>query len=195
MRRHSQQTAGSDAPAGGGGPDQGVKQPGTLADTQPSSASDAAYLTERLILGKPPSDDAPTIENRTACARCCRSSGCCALYGAFATISLAMSIAGIVVVILLNSSLSNQDEQVRGYFLVSVQRFEKYGTLIERYTALIEKVSALTGRLQHPPTPECRPDFAPGGLVVPPADAADDPELRGPVQRGKKLLSRFCANY
>eukprot|EP01052_Picozoa_sp_SAG31_P020148 SAG31_NODE_1502_length_8080_cov_131.725849_6_plen_103_part_00 len=35
-------------------------------------------------------------------------------------------------------------EQVRGYFLVFVQLFEKYGTLIERYTALIEKVSALT---------------------------------------------------
>eukprot|EP01052_Picozoa_sp_SAG31_P035523 SAG31_NODE_4300_length_3371_cov_8.759780_1_plen_143_part_10 len=33
--------------------------------------------------------------------------------------------------------------QVRGYFLVFVQLFEKYGTLIERYTALIEKVSAL----------------------------------------------------
>eukprot|EP01052_Picozoa_sp_SAG31_P003925 SAG31_NODE_155_length_22130_cov_9.540098_26_plen_63_part_00 len=31
--------------------------------------------------------------------------------------------------------------QVRGYFLVFVQLFEKYGTLIERYTALIEKVS------------------------------------------------------
>ena len=34
--------------------------------------------------------------------------------------------------------------KVRGYFLVFVQLFEKYGTLIERYTALIEKVSALT---------------------------------------------------
>eukprot|EP01052_Picozoa_sp_SAG31_P061129 SAG31_NODE_20235_length_580_cov_1.216216_1_plen_88_part_10 len=33
--------------------------------------------------------------------------------------------------------------EVRGYFLVFVQLFEKYGTLIERYTALIEKVSAL----------------------------------------------------
>eukprot|EP01052_Picozoa_sp_SAG31_P048278 SAG31_NODE_10029_length_1193_cov_2.914991_1_plen_313_part_01 len=32
--------------------------------------------------------------------------------------------------------------KVRGYFLVFVQPFEKYGTLIERYTALIEKVSA-----------------------------------------------------
>eukprot|EP01052_Picozoa_sp_SAG31_P051721 SAG31_NODE_12418_length_943_cov_1.648104_2_plen_108_part_00 len=32
--------------------------------------------------------------------------------------------------------------QVRGYFLVFVQLFEKYGTLIDRYTALIEKVSA-----------------------------------------------------
>ena len=31
--------------------------------------------------------------------------------------------------------------QVRGYFLVFVQLFEKYGALIERYTALIEKVS------------------------------------------------------
>eukprot|EP01052_Picozoa_sp_SAG31_P012628 SAG31_NODE_743_length_12418_cov_3.780908_4_plen_101_part_00 len=32
--------------------------------------------------------------------------------------------------------------KVRGHFLVFVQLFEKYGTLIERYTALIEKVSA-----------------------------------------------------
>eukprot|EP01052_Picozoa_sp_SAG31_P051050 SAG31_NODE_11941_length_983_cov_1.360860_1_plen_169_part_10 len=34
---------------------------------------------------------------------------------------------------------------VRGYFLVFVQLFEKYGTSIERHTALIEKVSALIG--------------------------------------------------
>eukprot|EP01052_Picozoa_sp_SAG31_P019450 SAG31_NODE_1417_length_8440_cov_7.706510_4_plen_248_part_00 len=33
--------------------------------------------------------------------------------------------------------------KVRGYFLVFVQLFEKYGTSIERYTALIERVSAL----------------------------------------------------
>eukprot|EP01052_Picozoa_sp_SAG31_P009333 SAG31_NODE_488_length_14964_cov_56.443458_5_plen_100_part_00 len=32
--------------------------------------------------------------------------------------------------------------KVRGYFLVFVQLFEKYGTLFERWTALIEKVSA-----------------------------------------------------
>eukprot|EP01052_Picozoa_sp_SAG31_P001335 SAG31_NODE_45_length_31062_cov_17.179957_20_plen_103_part_00 len=35
--------------------------------------------------------------------------------------------------------------EVRGYFLVFVQLFEIYGTLIERYTALIEKVSACIG--------------------------------------------------
>eukprot|EP01052_Picozoa_sp_SAG31_P032106 SAG31_NODE_3483_length_4215_cov_2.188533_5_plen_104_part_00 len=35
---------------------------------------------------------------------------------------------------------------VRGYFLVFVQPFEKYGTLIETYTALIEKVSASSDR-------------------------------------------------
>eukprot|EP01052_Picozoa_sp_SAG31_P000885 SAG31_NODE_27_length_32731_cov_1443.130393_28_plen_236_part_00 len=32
------------------------------------------------------------------------------------------------------------EDKVRGYFLVFVQLFEKYGTLIERHTALIEKV-------------------------------------------------------
>eukprot|EP01052_Picozoa_sp_SAG31_P051864 SAG31_NODE_12522_length_935_cov_1.325359_1_plen_265_part_01 len=38
--------------------------------------------------------------------------------------------------------LNAKRDKVRGYFLVFVQLFEKYGTLIERYTALIEKVSA-----------------------------------------------------
>eukprot|EP01052_Picozoa_sp_SAG31_P010898 SAG31_NODE_606_length_13607_cov_17.509846_7_plen_148_part_00 len=37
--------------------------------------------------------------------------------------------------------------QVRGYFLVFVQLFENYGTLIARYTALIEKVSPCIGSL------------------------------------------------
>eukprot|EP01052_Picozoa_sp_SAG31_P018102 SAG31_NODE_1268_length_9068_cov_6.241164_3_plen_85_part_00 len=40
---------------------------------------------------------------------------------------------------------SSLEWEVRGYFLVFVQLFEKHGSLIERYTALIEKVSALIG--------------------------------------------------
>eukprot|EP01052_Picozoa_sp_SAG31_P001177 SAG31_NODE_39_length_31377_cov_5.971482_8_plen_364_part_00 len=43
--------------------------------------------------------------------------------------------------------------QVRGYFLVFVQLFEKYGNLIERYTALNEEVSALIGSLESKPSP------------------------------------------
>eukprot|EP01052_Picozoa_sp_SAG31_P021378 SAG31_NODE_1649_length_7638_cov_19.225096_5_plen_134_part_00 len=47
------------------------------------------------------------------------------------------------------------------YFLVFVQLFEKYGTLIERFTALIEKVSPCSGFAWHrrlpalPHTPVC----------------------------------------
>eukprot|EP01052_Picozoa_sp_SAG31_P009184 SAG31_NODE_478_length_15144_cov_15.165769_6_plen_204_part_00 len=43
-----------------------------------------------------------------------------------------------------DAEIKKLKHEVRGYFLVFVQLFEKYGTLIERYTALIEKVSACT---------------------------------------------------
>eukprot|EP01052_Picozoa_sp_SAG31_P030044 SAG31_NODE_3047_length_4749_cov_3.010968_3_plen_209_part_00 len=41
------------------------------------------------------------------------------------------------------SAISSPNPGKGCYFLVFVQLFEKYGTLIQRYTALIEKVSAL----------------------------------------------------
>eukprot|EP01052_Picozoa_sp_SAG31_P004881 SAG31_NODE_207_length_20316_cov_20.465400_11_plen_116_part_00 len=43
----------------------------------------------------------------------------------------------------------NNGVKVRVYFLVFVQLFVKYGTLIERYTALIEKVSPCIGQDGH----------------------------------------------
>eukprot|EP01052_Picozoa_sp_SAG31_P009273 SAG31_NODE_485_length_15021_cov_9.439791_2_plen_454_part_00 len=49
------------------------------------------------------------------------------------------------VVVIEAKDLKLMDYEVSGYFLVFVQLFEKYGTLIEIYTALIEKVSALIG--------------------------------------------------